>query len=367
MGMPDIAFFLVNLEGGGAEKVMLSLAGGFAEKGLKVDLVLVRLEGDYLSLISPNIRLINLSSHRLITSLPLLISYLRKNRPKILISALEDPNSIAILAKMLARVPTRVVVTIHNPLLPTYEKSTELKRKLTPFFVRWLFPFADEIVSVSQGVADGVAKISGLSPKDMTVIYNPIFTPELLKKIHEPVNHPWLSDGQTPVILGVGRLSQEKDFPTLIRAFALVKKQCPVKLMILGQGEELAYLESLVTELNLVDDVAFLGFVANPYAYMQKAKMLVMTSLFEGFGNVLVEGMIAGIPVVSTDCECGPSEILAEGKYGKLAGVGDIQGLATAMIDTLAQSLDPELLRQRGQEFSLEAALVKYQNLFALD
>jgi glycosyltransferase involved in cell wall biosynthesis len=362
--MTDIAFFLVDLGGGGAEKVMLSLASGFAEKGLKVDLVLVRLEGDYLSLISPNIRVINFASPRLISSLPLLIKYLRKNRPKTLISALEDPNSIAIIAKKLARVATRVIVTIHNPISPTCQKSKQLKRKLTPFFVRWLFPLADAVVSVSQGVSDDVAQLSGLPPERLTVIYNPIFTPELLDKFHQPIDHPWFSEHQAPVILGVGRLSKEKDFSTLIRAFALAIKQRPLKLMILGQGEELTKLKNLVVELKLVDDVDFVGFVANPYAYMTKAKMLVMTSLFEGFGNALVEGMLAGIPVVSTDCVSGPSEILAGGKYGKLVAVGDEYGLATAMIASLKNPLNPEFLRQRGKEFSLETALTKYQQLF---
>jgi glycosyltransferase involved in cell wall biosynthesis len=299
--MTDIAFFLVNLDGGGAEKVMLSLADGFATKGLKVDLVLAKLEGDYLALIPPNVRLINLSSSRLISSLPLLVRYLQKNRPKVLISALEDPNTLAIIAKILARVPTRIVITIHNHLSRYCTQSNELKRKLTPLFVRWLFPYADAIVAVSQGVADDTARMSGLSPKQIEVIYNPIFTPELLTKIHEPVTHPWFADLQPPVILGVGRLTKQKDFATLIRAFALVKQQYSVKLMILGQGEELSSLETLVEELNLGDDVAFPGFVANPYAYMKKAEILVMTSIFEGFGNVIVEGMIAGTPVVKVD------------------------------------------------------------------
>lgn len=162
--MTDIAFFLRDLNGGGAEKVMLSLADGFAKQGLKVDLVLVILEGEYLSLISPKVRVINFASHRLLTALPQLVNYLKQNRPKVLISALEDPNTIAIIAKILARVPTHVIVTIHNHLSCSYKQSRELKSKLTPFFVRSFFPFADNIVSVSQGVADDVAKLSGLPP-----------------------------------------------------------------------------------------------------------------------------------------------------------------------------------------------------------
>ncbi len=362
--MTDIAFFLVDLGGGGAEKVMLSLAGGFAEQGLEVDLVLVKLEGDYRSLISPKVRVINFAHPRLITSLPLLIDYLKQHQPKVLISALEDANTISIVAKILARVPTRAIVSVHNQLSFAEAGRSQLKRKLTPLFIRWLFPFADEIVAVSQGVGDNIAQIAGLPRDRITTIYNPIFTPDLLDKFDEPVHESWFLNPQISVILGVGRLSTEKDFPTLIRAFALVKQQYPVKLVILGQGEELLSLEELVRQLNLVDDVIFPGFVNNPYAYMSKSKMLVMTSIYEGFGNVLVEALIAGIPVVSTNCKSGPTEILAGGKYGDLVAIGDVQGLAAAMINTLEHPRDPELLRQRGREFSLEAALTKYQQLF---
>jgi glycosyltransferase involved in cell wall biosynthesis len=361
--MTDIAFFLVNLDGGGAEKVMLSLANGFAAQGLKVDLVLVKLTGEYLSLISPQVRVVNFDHPRLITSLPLIVKYLKQNRPKLLISALEDPNTLAIIAKILARVPTRVVVTVHNHLTRYSTQSKELKRKLIPWFVRGLFPFADEIVAVSQGVADDAAKVSRLASTKIKTIYNPIFTTDLIDKFQEQIDCDWLLNDRIPVILGVGRLTKQKDFATLIRAIAIVKQRYPVRLILLGQGEELPYLESLVKELDLVNDIAFLGFVANPYAYMSKAKMLVMSSVYEGFGNVLVEGMLAGIPVVSTNCESGPSEILADGKYGNLADVGDAHSLAVAIIDTLKNPLHPDILRKRGQEFSLAAALEKYHQL----
>lgn len=361
--MTDIAFFLVNLDGGGAEKVMLGLASGFAERGLKVDLVLVKLTGEYRSLISPKVRVVNFEHPRLITSLPLLVKYLKQTRPKLLISALEDPNTLAIIAKILARVPTRIVVTIHNHLTRYSSQSKELKRKLTPWFVRWLFPFTDGIVAVSQGVADDAVKVSGLDPSKIKTIYNPIFTTDLIAKFQESIDCDWLLENHIPVILGVGRLSQQKDFATLIRSIAIVRQTRPVRLMILGQGEELPHLESLVKELDLINDVAFLGFVANPYAYMAKAQMLVMSSVYEGFGNVLVEGMLAGTPVVSTNCESGPSEILADGKYGNLVAVGDASGLATAIINTLENPPDSDLLIKRGQEFSLAAALDKYHHL----
>lgn len=361
--MTDIAFFLIDLGGGGAEKVMLSLAAGFANKGRQVDLVLVKKTGEYLSLIPDNVRVIDLASPRLIGSLPLLVKYLQKNSPKFLFSALEDPNVLSIISQKLAGVPTHVIVTVHNNLSRTCRESRQLKRKFTPWFISWLFPQASGVVAVSQGVADDVAKMSGLPSEKVRVIYNPIFTPELLPKFHESVEHPWFKDEQLPVILGIGRLTKQKDFGTLIKAFSIVEKQYPSRLMILGQGEKLAELQSLVEDLNLVNKVDFPGFVDNPYAYLSKAKMLVMSSIFEGFGNVLVEAMMAGTPVVSTNCESGPSEILADGKYGNLAQVADPESLATAIIDTFSNHPTPEILQQRGQEFSLEAALSKYEKM----
>lgn len=364
--MTDIAFFLVNLDGGGAEKVMLSLAGGFAQQGYRVDVVVAMLRGEYRSLISPNVRLIDLHSSRLITSLPALVGYLKQNQPKTLISALEDPNTIAIIAKKLAGVSTQVILTLHNQLSRAARNSTALKGKLIPLFARLILPAADGVVAVSQGVAADAAKLSGLPMDNIHTIYNPIFTDDLLPKFAEPVEHPWFGGNQPPVILGVGRLTKQKDFPTLIRAVALVRLQHPVRLMILGQGDDLVSLQALVTELNLTDAVTFLGFVSNPYAYMAKASLVALSSIFEGFGNVLVEAMLAGVPVVATDCDSGPAEILADGKYGRLVAVGDSSGLAQAIVNTIADPCEPEILRDRGREFSLDAAITKYQNLFKL-
>jgi glycosyltransferase involved in cell wall biosynthesis len=365
--MTDITFFLVNLDGGGAEKVMLSLAGGFAQQGLKVDVVVAILEGEYLSLISPKVRLVNLNSKRLISSLPALVGYLKRERPQVLISALEDPNTIAVIAKRLAGVSTAVILTVHNQLSRAAQYAPNLKGKLTPLFVRLFYPWADRIVAVSQGVAEDAAKISKFPLERISVIYNPIFTDDLLTKFDQPVDVPWLIDRQVPIILGIGRLTKQKDFPTLIRAFALIQQQCAARLMILGQGEDLTSLQDLVKELNLEASVTFAGFVTNPYAYISKSSLVVLSSIFEGFGNVLVEAMLAGTPVVSTDCESGPAEILANGKYGNLVAVGDVRGLANAMLQTIEHPLDPELLRQRGKEFSLASALAKYQDLLNLD
>ncbi|MFB8787551.1 MAG: glycosyltransferase [Potamolinea sp.] len=363
--MPDLTFFLMDLDGGGAERVMINLASGFAEQGLKVDLVLVKAEGPYLSQLSSKVRVVKLENSRLIMSLPSLVRYLKQEHPPVLISALEDTNIIALCAKKIAGVSTKVIVTVHNHLSREAQNATKLKRRLTPQFVKFFYPWADSIVGVSQGVADNLVEM-GLPSEKIKVIYNPIVTPELSEKLQESIDHPWFLPDQPPVILAVGRVEKQKDFPTLIEAFAQLKPH-PARLMILGEGSERSKLEDLVHKLDIGSDVAFPGFVTNPYAYMAKAKVLVLSSAWEGFGNVLVEAMSAGTPVVSTDCQSGPAEILANGQYGKLVAVGDRDGMAKAIAQTLGEFTEGEVLKKRANDFSLEKAVTEYEKLLGFN
>jgi glycosyltransferase involved in cell wall biosynthesis len=360
--MTDLAIFLMDLDGGGAERVMLNLARGFADRGLEVDLLLVKAEGPYMKQLPDRVRLVTLSSDRLIASVTDLAKYLKKERPKTLIAALEDTNIVALWAKKLAKVSTQVVVTVHNNLSHDAANATSLKRKIAPQLAKWFYPWANSIVAVSEGVAQNLCQL-GL-PKDKIIsIYNPIVTPELSEKIQQPIAHDWFVGDRDPVILGVGRLEKQKDFPSLIRAFAKVRQQQKARLLILGEGSLKEELESLVASLGLSKDVCFCGFVANPYAYMAKASVVVLSSAWEGFGNILVEAMFAGTPVVSTNCESGPTEILDRGKYGKIVNVGDSEAMATAILETLSSPKESELLRSRANQFSLEAALDRYQKL----
>ncbi|MCL1472411.1 glycosyltransferase [Argonema antarcticum] len=357
--MSSLAIFLVSLSGGGAERVMLYLARGFVEQGLNVDLVLVKKEGPYLSSIPPGVRVVDLGASRLLLSIPALIRYLQQNKPTALLSAMEDINVAALWARRIAGVSTRVVVTVHNTLSQESQNSIAIKKRLAPYLARLFYPWADAVVTVSKGSAEDLAQL-GISSERLKVIYNPVVTPELAKKAVEPVEHPWFAPGATPVILAVGRLEKQKDFPTLIRAFALVKQQRPVRLMILGEGTERASLEALVRELGLGADVALPGFVDNPYAYMAKAAVFVLSSLYEGLPTVLIEAMAGGTPVVSTDCKSGPAEILENGRYGKLVPVGDIKSLADAIATTLDESPDKAALQGKAAEFSLEKAVTQY-------
>lgn len=363
--MSSLALFLTALDGGGAEKIMLNLARGFVEQGLEVDLVLVKAEGPYLSAIPPGVRVVDLGGKRLLLSLPAIIRYLQQKRPVALLSALEDANLVALWTRRLSGVSTRVVVSVHNTLSREAQNSTQLKRRIAPYLARLFYPWADAVVTVSQGAADDLKSL-GISPERIQVIYNPVVTPEFFEKVQQLLEHPWFSPSQPPVILGVGRLEKQKDFSTLVKAFALVKQQLPARLIILGEGKERPILEALVQELGLKDDVALPGFVSNPYAYMARSAVFVLSSLFEGLPTVLIEAMAAGTPVVSTDCESGPDEILNNGEYGKLVAVGDVQGIAEAIVRTLKEPLNTQVLQQRAADFSLEKAVAKYRQVLHL-
>ena len=358
-----LALFLPSLRGGGAERVMVHLARGFAERGFQVDLVLAKAEGPYLAEVPPSVRVVDLRASRVLFSLPGLVRYLRKERPYALLSALNHANVIVCLAHRLARVPSRLVISEHNTL--SASRPQNARGRLLPWFMRWTYPWADAVIAVSQGVAEDLVRTLGISAERVKVIYNPVVDDDLLTKSKEPLDHPWFTEGAPPVILGVGRLTEQKDFPNLIRAFALVRAQRPARLMILGEGELRPQLEALVHELGLQDDVALPGFVKNPYAYMARAAVFVLSSRWEGLGVALIEAMASGTPVVSTDCPSGPREILEDGRWGRLVPVGDVDALAEAIVTTLDETEHPDVAA-RAKEFNVNYAVENYLKVLLL-
>lgn len=362
---PDVAFFLRFLGGGGAERIILNLARDFAERGLKVDMVLSSVGGPHLWQIQSQVRIVDLKAPRLVASLPSLINYLEREQPKSMLSTLHYNNEFALWAKRLSRVSTRMVVREANTLSQEAQPSAGLKKRLVPLFVKNFYPWADGIVAVSQGVANDLAQITGLPSERIQVIYNPTIAPDLKDKAKEPVEHPWFASGQPPVILGVGKLQAQKDFPTLIKAFALVRQVKEAKLVILGWGPDRPKLESLVSSLGLENDVALPDHVKNPYAYMVKSAVYVLSSAWEGLPNALIEAMAVGVPVVSTDCKSGPSEILDRGKYGFLTPVGDSQAMAEAILTVLSGNSKP-IEPFWMEKFTLQSAATQYLKVLGL-
>jgi glycosyltransferase involved in cell wall biosynthesis len=211
-------------------------------------------------------------------------------------------------------------------------------------------------------VANDLAETTGIQRDKIKVVYNPVVSSELFSKSEEPLDHPWFSSGEPPVVLAVGRLTEAKDFPVLIRAFALVRKERPARLIILGEGAERPKLEALVRELGLNEDVIMPGFVDNPYKYMRNATVFVLSSAWEGFGVVLVEAMALGTAIVSTDCPNGPAEILEGGKWGDLVTVGDWRALASAILKRLEQPENErvKMATERAKEFRTESIVTDY-------
>lgn len=357
-----ISIFLPALEGGGAERAMLHLAQGFIQYGIKTDLVVAEAEGAYLDMLPAGLKLVNLQAKApvLVSKTLALRQYLQRVQPDVLLSALDIASS-ATWAKRLAGVSTRVVMCVQTNLSQQFRDHQPLTGgKIRPQLVRWFYPWADQIIAASAGVAANVAVITNLSSENISVIYNPVVTSAMKAKMQTAIAHPWFAPGAPPVILGVGRLVTQKDFPTLIRAFAILRQQRQARLMILGEGDQRAKLEALVKDLDLTNDVALPGFVENPYAYMAKASVFALSSIFEGFGNVVAEALAAGTPVVSTDCESGPAEILANGQYGKLVPVRDETALASAIAITLDQPRDSNRLQQRAEAFSVNTVTQQY-------
>ena len=332
-----VAFFLPSLAGGGAERVLLNLANGFAQQGYKVDLVLAQATGPYLRQITPQVNTVNLGARRTLTSLYSLMTYLRQTQPEALIAGLDHANLVAIWAKYLSGVPTRVLVTVHGQLSEKIAGNPTIPEKFLAFLLRKFLPSADKIITVSNGVADDLSEVLRLKRDTITTIYNPVVSSSLFEKAKAPVTDPWPDAPSLPIVIAIGRLDKQKDFPNLIRAFGLVRRQLTCKLLILGEGEQRPYLENLIHELDLENDVSLPGFVDNPYAFLKRAQVFVLSSVWEGLPTVLIEALALGVPVVSTDCKSGPREILKDGKYGALVPVGDHTALAEAILQVLRE------------------------------
>ena len=356
-----IACFLPTLGGGGAERAALHIAAGLAERGLDVDLVLLRAEGPLVANLPSNVRVVVLEKPRMILALGALARYLRVERPDALISQIHYANLAAIVARRIARMTMPLVCVEHTNI--TTDTLLLRREYALPFLIRRLYPFADAIAGVSDGVARDLESVLRWSPRSVSTLHNPIVNAAMVAQAEMPVEHPWFAPDAPPVVLAVGRLHPVKDFPTLLRAFASIRRERETRLMILGEGAERERLEALARELGIAEAVALPGFLPNPYRFMRRASVLVLSSRSEGLPTVLVEAMACGCPVVSTNCPNGPDEILVSGKYGPLVPVGDVDALANAIRRTLDSPLPGDCLRERAKDFSFEASIDDYLRL----
>jgi glycosyltransferase involved in cell wall biosynthesis len=361
---------LLSLSGkGGVEKMVMNLLPEFVRQGVEVDLLAIvrKASNDVFRIEGSGARVVDLGVRHTSLAVPALARYLKAERPAVLLAAKDRAIRTAVAARRLSGVDVRLVGRLGTHLSAALEGKPAWMRWLRCQPMRWLYPQVDHIVAVSEGVAYDTVTITGLAADRVSVIRNPVITPGLWEKSREPVDHPWFDDGGAPVILGAGRLTRQKDFPTLIRAFALLGAERRARLVILGEGRLRRSLETLAEELGLCDKVSLPGFVANPYAYMAKASLFVLSSAWEGSPNVLTEALALGVPVASTDCPSGPREILDEGRYGRLVPPADVEALAQAMAATLDDPLEPEFLRQAARAYTVENSCRAYLRVFGLN
>lgn len=364
---PETLAVLLSFSGaGGVERMVTRLIRGFLAHGYPVDLVTVRTEGPHLGELPEGVRHVPLAGGHNLLALPALVGYLRRHRPVALLAAKDRAGRVAVLARALSGVPTRLVLRLGTHLSTALADKSALDRGLRYWPIRWIYPRVDQIVAVSQGVAQDIARTARVPPERIRVIPNPVIIPELEPLAAQPLGHPWFQPTEPPVILAAGRLQRQKDFPTLIRAFARVSLETPCRLVILGEGRGRAGLEGLIEALGLRGRVQLAGFQPNPYPFLARARLFVLSSAWEGSPNVLTEAMALGTPVVSTDCPSGPHELLAGGRFGPLVPVGDVEAMARAIHVTLRHPLDSSTLRAAVAEYNLDTSTEGYLNALGL-
>jgi glycosyltransferase involved in cell wall biosynthesis len=358
-----IAIFFHDLGGGGAEHVMIQVARGFIDIGHPVDLVLARAEGPLLSEVHPKIRIVDFKTKSPAVMLMKLIKYLQAEKPVVLLSPFEVTSVVAIVAKKITNASTRVVVRISTNL--SKNKRTRWKKIVERFVVSTMYLSANGIIAVSRGVAEDLVSYARIPFERITVVYSPIITDHLLKLAEAPIDHPFFADELRPVILGVGRLAEEKDFGTLIKAFDLLRKKIPARLIILGEGEQRPILEELIRAFDLQEWVDLAGFQLNPFAFMKNASVFVLSSKWEGLPGALIQALACGCPVISTNCLSGPSEILKDGQYGQLVPVGDVEAMALAIEEVLKGNIRKPPASWLEQ-YTINAVLPQYKAVFGI-
>lgn len=366
--VPRLSILLPDLRGGGAERVCVNLANHWAGTGLNVEMVLMRREGELLAALDPAVAVVDLQAPRPRNLLGPLTRYLRRAQPDAVLANMWPLTILAVVARALARARCRLVVVEHTAWSASAMVARWRTRMSVTLTMRVLLPFADARVAVSDGAARDLERFASLRPCSVQGIGNPVAG---LASSSAPSTPPerclaW-GQGTHKRVLAVGTLKAVKGYPTLLRAFALLRQRIDARLLILGEGAERARLETLIDELGLRGSVELPGFEAHPAPFFARADVFVLSSTCEGFGNVIVEALEQGCPVVSTDCPSGPREILAGGAYGRLTPVADAPALAEAIGGSLQSTPDCAALKARAQDYSVHAIARRYLELLLPD
>ncbi len=347
-----IAFFLPTFSIGGAQRRTATLAGALAARGYRVDLCTTGTAGVDNWDIDPAVRIVDFRSRRVSRSLGPLAKYLAENRPAILFCMQFHAGLTGVVANALSGSGTPVVVVEANVTLSRLRAKSAWDYHFYRVLIRLLYPKAARVLANSDDVRDDLVRHAGLDKALIDVISNPAALP-VLRDLEPSASQAWdgWPDGVGAVVATVGRLVAQKDMTTLLRAFAVLRAQRPLRLAIIGDGPDRPGLTELAQQLGIARDTHFLGNRSRPWRYLKRADVFVMSSRFEGFGNTLVEAMAVGCPVVSTDCPGSSAYVLDGGRYGALVPIGDHLAMAAAIARTLDDPPAAGLLKRRAGDF----------------
>lgn len=352
---------------GGAERVAIRLANGLAASGVPTDLVVFSSKSLLQDEISQLVNLVDLNATNWLVALLKLKNYICRKTPLVILAQDNRAAIFTVLARKLAKQPaTKIIVTIHATLSQRWNEISILRRSLKRKIVRPFLLQTDAIVAVSKGAAEDLVSLLRLPQDHVRIIYNPVISEDLFVRAKEKPALPWFDTNDPPVVLGVGRLVWEKDFETLLKAFALVRKKRVARLVILGEGGLREPLQRLAKELSIQQDVLMPGVVKNPFPYIARAAVFVLSSVWEGLPTVLIEALALGTPIVSTDCPSGPAEILENGKWGRLVPPRDPQAMAEAILQTLEEPrklIPPEVWKRFAVEENVKLYLALISNI----
>ena len=367
-----ILFFIPSLVGGGAQHVTVNVLRKLDRVQYRPYLVLVKREGPYLTQLPHDVPVFELKSSRTsrkVHHIRQLVDIIARTKPELVVSSLNAANVLALVAKQLSSHRFKLIVTVQNNLIAKFGNRPILKRWLKMMFIRYIYPSADHIIAVSQGVKYNLVQDFGLPPSRISTIYNSIDI-EKVQMMAQSISTNLHSDGSQKIIIAVGSLDVQKGFYDLIKAFALVRDQVPASLIILGEGPLRGKLEATIQELCLTDHVCMPGFVANPYSYLAQAELFVLSSYWEGLPVALIEAMACGVPVIATNCDYGPGEIITHGENGNLVPAGDIDKMSQAMINLLSDKSEASRLRvgglHRAADFDSVKICRRYEGLFEM-
>lgn len=343
--------------------MLVNAANHFVAKGDDVSVILMKPGGEYLGLLDSRVKIIYFASLKKMQLLSSLTKILRKEKFDLLFTATPSLNTFTIVSRFISGVKTKIVISERNNTIVFFKNSSLTLSKLTFISIPLVYRFADAIVAVSKGLGDSLRKVALVSADKIHVIHNPAWSPDLENQTQVSIKHKWFDVPDIPLVITVGRLVPAKNQELLIDAIAALNKKKKVNLLIIGDGILKETLQLKIEKLNMQNCISLEGFKIDPVAWISHANLFVLSSDYEGFGNVLVEALAAGTTIVSTNCDYGPSEIL-EDRFGYLVPPNDVEALVAKIEYALDNPIGPELLKKRAREFGADNIMRKYEKLF---